>query len=1112
MKKLAMLLALCILAASLPLSALAEELQSAPSEAQAAQAAGETGALGLIAVPDDEDWAGFDAGDDWPEEEVVSQPEEWAVSAQPEEETAVSPEAAQGADASDPAQEPEAGQEGTEGQESAEPQPPVEYPADPENPHIDPAGPQLATNDVTLGVGETFDLKPVMPEGKEGAILCTVNDETVATVTGEGVLQAVAKGVAVVTAAGDDGAYTQCVVRVKKAPDQVSFSEKTLLLGLGEQTDVLKVAVGSKEGKYAGAYTITSSKPKKVKVCEDGSIEGLKAGKSTLTVTTYNGKTDTCKVEVVDAPTKLTAKVDKKTIGVGETAQITVKLPEGSASQIKYKSENKDVLTVDKATGTITGVAPGTTRVRVRTFNKLTKYITIHVLPAPETLSFENASVKLGVGMELACVAAVNDGAAGNITYKVKKTSVATYKDGTLKGVKKGATVLTAKTYNGLTAKCEIKVVAAPKSVKLAYSKLTVGVGQKVQLKPDVGSSASTYTYSSSNKKVATVSKKGVVKGVKKGTATITVKTYNKKTFKLKVTVKKAPGSISLKPKSVNLGIGETADVSFTLPKNTAADVSFSIADKSVAKLKSGKLTGLAPGETTMTVTTHNGKTATTKIKVWPKPEWIEPDTSLLELLEGEKHELEIDFSPGTRSQLSFTSDDKKVAKVSSAGVITAVGGGKTTIHVGTNDPDVGCDISVTVWPAPTKVAFKKTAIEVDVNETAKLKPVIPDGSKTTYTYTSSDEDVVEVSKDGVITGISRGKATVTVKTHNGKKATAKITVVDPWYPVSASLENAPEYLKADSTYQLSFKLKPETAIPDFEWSTTDKSVAWVDEDDVIHTSGFGYAVLSAVSRKNKDITLKFTLAVETDNVTLAIPARTTNVAGIKNNLAMIEAIHTSAINQLKAMYSGGVISKDDASKRKSMVDNAFKDYAFPWMTPSYQDYWKAANSEGGVKDFKPDRVYYGIPYISTGRNREYNAAKALKENRFTDSGKGYYLMNQKNLLNGKYCGNDCSCFVEAAIWGTNSSHSNERTCDIATSSAYKTISGFKNMRTGDLICKGYSHVVMFLYYVNADKSQIMIIENGGIEPGTNTVHCMVMDVKWYDNKGYKVRRLRSLS
>ena len=43
--------------------------------------------------------------------------------------------------------------------------------------------------------------------------------------------------------------------------------------------------------------------------------------------------------------------------------------------------------------------------------------------------------------------------------------------------------------------------------------------------------------YSSSNKKVVSVSSKGVIKAKKKGKATITVKS-GKKTYKIKVTVK----------------------------------------------------------------------------------------------------------------------------------------------------------------------------------------------------------------------------------------------------------------------------------------------------------------------------------------------------------------------------------------------------------------------------------------------------------------------------------------------------------------------------------------------------------------------------------------------
>ena len=80
------------------------------------------------------------------------------------------------------------------------------------------------------------------------------------------------------------------------------------------------------------------------------------------------------------------------------------------------------------------------------------------------------------------------------------------------------------------------------KSVKLNKKSITVKKGKKLTLKATISPSNATnkrVTWKSSNKKIATVSSKGVVKGVKKGKATITVTTKDgKKTASCKVTVK----------------------------------------------------------------------------------------------------------------------------------------------------------------------------------------------------------------------------------------------------------------------------------------------------------------------------------------------------------------------------------------------------------------------------------------------------------------------------------------------------------------------------------------------------------------------------------------------
>ena len=968
--------------------------------------------------------------------------------------------------------------------------------------------------EVELGVGEQYAMEWTLPQGEVGEISVTSSDESVVTVSDTGLVETIAVGDARVTVSAGDSVISECQFHVRKAPDKVSFAARSLTVGKGETVYLPEVIVGSVAGEYAGSYTFTSTNEKIVRVVDDCRVKGLKKGTAKIKVTTYNGRTATCKVTVVSAPGKVTASVDKKKLGVGEKGQISVELPRNTASAITYSSEDTEILSVDPVTGRMQGVAEGKTRVCAETFNHKKSYVNVTVAPAPQTVAFSDNVIRLGVGMKLAPKAVLDEGAVGDITYTVADEAVVSLSGGKLKGVAKGETVVVARTYNGLEAQCPVQVVAAPKKVTLPYKTLSIGVKEEVVLQPDVGESASTYTYSSSSKSIATVTSDGVVRGVKKGNATITIKTYNKKKVKLKVKVVKAPGSVKLSPSELELAVQETGNLKPVFPKNTSAGVTYKSSDPAVATVDpgTGAVTGVAPGTATITARTHNGKTAKAKVTVFAQPEWMDVGVDFIELAQEQTHALQVSLSPESRSPLTFKSADSAVAKVSRDGVITGVGAGSTVITVQTNVPEVSAQVSVTVLPAPDSVKLSQTAMTLNAGETTALVPIIPEGTTASYSFESSDSAVATISEEGSVVAVARGTTRLTVTTHNGKKAELKLTVADPWFPDAVTLVDAPDYMKAGKSVQLQWTVEPAEAVADLVWGSSNEAVATVDETGMLKAVGYGYATISATSARNSAISLSFTLGVETDAVTLEIPARTTDVDGIAANLAKIDAIRVAAINQIELMKSGGVISKKDASKREMIVNNAFKDYAFPWMTLKKQKYWKKANSEGGAKDFKPDRVYYGMPYISgSARNREYNVAKALKEKRYTDTGNGYYLLNQKKLLSGRYCGNDCSCFVDAAIWGTSNSHSNDRTTDIASSSAYKTVKNYKDLRTGDLICRGGRHVVMFLYYVNADKTKMMIIENGGIEAGTNTVHCMVMKTKWYTSRGYKVRRLKSL-
>ena len=136
------------------------------------------------------------------------------------------------------------------------------------------------------------------------------------------------------------------------------------------------------------------------------------------------------------------------------------------------------------------------------------------------------------------------------VSWTSSNSKVAVVKNGKITAKKAGNAQITVKLKSGLTKNIKIKVqktAVTTKSLKVndnatgrkAASKITLKRRQTLKLSAEITpvTSKQKVTYSSSNKKVATVNSKGVVTARKKGKATITVKS-GKKTVKIKVIVK----------------------------------------------------------------------------------------------------------------------------------------------------------------------------------------------------------------------------------------------------------------------------------------------------------------------------------------------------------------------------------------------------------------------------------------------------------------------------------------------------------------------------------------------------------------------------------------------
>ena len=163
-------------------------------------------------------------------------------------------------------------------------------------------------------------------------------------------------------------------------------------------------------------------------------------------------------------------------------------------------------------------------------------------------------------------------------------------------------------------------------------------VGQKFDLNIKNKVSGSTYKWTSSNKKVATVDNYGVITGLKQGTVTIVCKvTTPKAVFLLsnKLTVREPAESIKINNKVTKVNVGQTYDLNRTITPKTSLDTTtWKSSNSKVIKMgKWGKFTALKEGKATITATTLSGKTDKVTIQVIDKEGLVSTQEQLESLL-----------------------------------------------------------------------------------------------------------------------------------------------------------------------------------------------------------------------------------------------------------------------------------------------------------------------------------------------------------------------------------------------------------------------------------------------------------------------------------------------
>ena len=379
---------------------------------------------------------------------------------------------------------------------------------------------RLDTSAVRLPFNERWQLIPQVQEGSIPVDITFTSSRTfVATVSADGVITAKNAGTCVITAKTYNGKKAKVTVTVGNRPAFVVLTPNVLYLGRGESRSLnVLLSPGA-----AGTHTLVSGDTGVATVTDSGTVTGVENGTAVITVTTYNDKTDTCTVHVLNAPQSLWMESPYSVIGIKQPVQMQLGMTSGSSSHITYVSSNPKVATVSGG-GKVTGVKAGSVTITASTYNGLTASVTLQVKKAPSSIKLSTNSLKLGLGETLKLNAALSSGSEGTYEYRSSNASVATVdQTGLVTTHATGRATITVQTYNGKKATCSVSVYALPAaiSVKSVY---TLKPGKSFSL--PVSYPKNTYgrvTYASDNPDVATVDASGKVRGITPGTATITV-------------------------------------------------------------------------------------------------------------------------------------------------------------------------------------------------------------------------------------------------------------------------------------------------------------------------------------------------------------------------------------------------------------------------------------------------------------------------------------------------------------------------------------------------------------------------------------------------------------
>ena len=414
------------------------------------------------------------------------------------------------------------------------------------------------TTYVDLSGSKTLQLKATCdPEDAIADVTWSSSSSKIATVDASGLVTARKTGKVTITATAKDGSKVKGRITLRVVSGVTGLTIEGAGSVAAGKSITLKAVMMPADATEKGVVWSVDCDKSIASISQSGKLTTKKvSGITTITVTAVSKQNSAIRathtVTIRPVTTGLAISAPRLTIDLASpTLQLTAKcIPEDASQQVAWSTSNKRIATVD-ANGVVTALKAGTVTITATATDGtgVRAKFTVKVQKTVKSLTISGAA-KLGGGQSTTIKATIlpKDAANQKVIYSLNcPASVATIStSGVL--TTKNVTEITTVTVNAVSAENSTisatwTLVIYPKTTKLtltaASSWINVGASVQLHVSATPETAQMPIRWRSSNTRVATVDANGVVRGLKAGTATITVRTTDgsNKRASLRVTV-----------------------------------------------------------------------------------------------------------------------------------------------------------------------------------------------------------------------------------------------------------------------------------------------------------------------------------------------------------------------------------------------------------------------------------------------------------------------------------------------------------------------------------------------------------------------------------------------